>query len=284
MNSNKIKTFGFATVVAIVLIAALSFVASIGDAAGSVILPENKNEPFRKFGGITLANSNADGFDYKSCLRQSSSSVYGKVSYSSSKQCNSIFLNSPEANKTYHYWDLNLDVGENDVFIDSYSYMTVDFDLDMSEMYDEYRFLTVFRNASEALAHHESFYIYFDYDESTGNYLGYFVEKGVKKIFLNSNSSRVHVTSVYYFNQEKPSDSVVNFYINGIYVGNTINFLDNDASYARAFRIYCYNGLNVTDNDVICIENYQINVFELGYEGAINNLFNNADITLDSCY
>ena len=68
MNSNKIKTFGFAAVVAIVLVAALSFVASIGDAMGSVILPENKNEPSREFGGITLANSNDDCFVHNNPL------------------------------------------------------------------------------------------------------------------------------------------------------------------------------------------------------------------------
>lgn len=285
MNTNRFKTFGLAIVVTLVLVGTLALLASIGD-AGSVILPPEKDKidvPVGEFGGLTVADSNAEGYSYYSCFYGIKGGADGYIGKHVSDDVESIFLITPDADSASHYWDIYLDAPKNGINISDNSFMTVDFDIDLDNLYDEYRILSTFRTDSNTLAHQQSIYLYIDYDEFDQSYYSFLIENDEKKVVWNSDSNKAHITLAYSFNQDDPCSSIVNWYIDGKFIGSATQFLTEDVAIARALRIYSYENANDTSGDKIRLLNYQVNVFEKGYEGAINYLFEYPEVTLQEC-
>lgn len=284
MNSNKIKAYGLAIVLALVLISALSLLAAIGN-AGDVILPSNKVK--NAFGGELLVNSNSSTYNYDACFDYIKGNKSGVATGSVSD--NKITLSSSASSTDDHYWDIYL--GDNQsVKLSDYSFMTVDFDIDMTNLVDRYRIFCPFRDEADSLAGlGEKYYFYIDFDEDLNKYTALLFENGDFQTVWESMNGVSHFTFAYSFNQTSLPDSVLNIYADGEFICSMAGFISNNAVYTKCLRIGLPSLSSLgffnenKGGDMLVIENYQVNVFEKGYDGAINYLFDDPDITLQEC-
>ncbi len=283
MNIKTIKTIAIAVVAVLLLLLVSSMFVFIGR-LGTVVSPGVEDEiiedtlpsiPVSDFGGTPIYEPKSDQ-DYEGLLKHNRNVT---LSY----RDDGFTINTDEAVNQEHYVDLKIHRYSDYFYIDSSSFLTVDFDIDMSEMYDQYRLLTLFRKESGSLAHRNSLYLYLGFDDQSNKYTASLMQDGVLQTVWESKNPVAHLTFVYNLKHDVPSESLVQWYIDGKCVGSATHFLSDEAAFVGAFRVYSYATSDVTDFDKISINNFVVNNFAYGYEGAINYLFNSTEYTLQEC-
>jgi len=263
-NKRKILCYISVILIIILSISAASIFANL--------FKEKKYEP----GMIDCIDSNSTYFPASSCVRRTVDSF---VSFQNGK----FVITSGASEGKERYADFNVKHNSDNILFSDYDFITVDFDIDMINMYDEYRLLGVFRNDNGRLAHRLSLYVYLNYQQDLNRTFIKLKQGNEMKIVGTVDKPTAHITLAYSLDHTSPNKSVVQWYVDGVYVGSATGFLTNDVSYLSVVRLYCYAAEDKADDDAIVMSNYQVNAFDRGYEGPIMEIFEDYDLKLQDC-
>lgn len=173
----------------------------------------------------------------------------------------------------------------NTVYFHDVGYCTFDFDISLEGMSNRVTFLNYYRKETSSACASQGDY-HRIYAQNKDGMVGFYVDSDNDKemeLVKRIPSTTFHITFVYKHDFDNPYFSEGQVYVNGEYICDIPRVVGPTAFRIANFRISVLPSDNLVNEGILSIDNININIFEAGYEGAIEWLFLDEDIKLQDC-
>ena len=241
------------------------------------IPPTLNPAPTPEYGGVNLISSDfTTEDDYNTVFNFNWKSVYTELT--DGRLC----ISSDVSGDEYHtnYYSVSKDM---EFDFSSAEYITLDYDIELylnDSISAGLRFLDENSKGISGVGGYTSL-LYFTPIINGNGYTVDVNQGGTLTLATIDNSC--HVTIVYRFDHSNYRNSVALVYIDGSYVGQMKKFAITDIAKLGGFRIHQTTSNNKNFPDYIYLDNYSVNAFANGYDGALTMLFENSEYKLQDC-
>lgn len=270
-NKTKIKPI----IIAVACVLCIALTASAMSAIigfSSIILPgPSEEQEVAEFGGIELISD-----DFNAGIGTKLTEISCSMKHTQDNGDGKIEVYT-ETTSEYH---ANFSINQT---VDGYDVMMVDFDLEIDNLDDTLSIYTVYRNSEGNIVGAASGCSQYLNVSRNGDKLEYYVSVNGALEHVGSSSLFAHITLIYRYNRDnyRASDALV--YIDGKYVASIDGFIKSSVTKASSLRLHQLNINNTSSPDRFYVDNYSVHIFEMGYDGAINELLDDTSMTLQEC-
>lgn len=174
--------------------------------------------------------------------------------------------------------------GDDQVFYDDIDYLSLDFDISLSEFYDRLLLTTYYIDESGSVT------VPGDYNklymQNVDGFVNFCIDSdsdGEKEIVKTIPSDSFHLTVIYKHDHINSYYTVGRAYVNGEYLCDIPRSAGSFAARIASFRFAVPAKYNLNNNGTFSIDNIAINIFERDYDGAIGWLFKDTSYSLQEC-